>query len=130
MYILLYCITYAGMGFFNLLCWAMIIDVIDDIEVKHHLRSDGTVYSVYSFARKLGQAGSSGLSGAMLTAAGYTTATAFDTVVVNRIYDMATLIPAILYACMALVLLFIYPLSRGKVSANVETLRKRREENK
>lgn len=129
-YILLYCITYAGMGFFNLLCWAMIIDVIDDIEVKHHLRSDGTVYSVYSFARKLGQAGSSGLSGAMLTAAGYTTATAFDTVVVNRIYDMATLIPAILYACMALVLLFIYPLSRGKVSANVETLRKRREENK
>lgn len=129
-YIVMYCITYAGMAFFNLLCWAMIIDVIDDIEVKHHLRSDGTVYSVYSFARKLGQAGSSGLSGAMLTAAGYTTATAFDTVVVNRIYDMATLIPAILYACMALVLLFIYPLSRGKVSANVETLRKRREENK
>ena len=129
-YIVMYCITYAGMAFFNLLCWAMIIDVIDDIEVKHHLRSDGTVYSVYSFARKLGQAGSSGLSGAMLTAAGYTTATAFDTVVVNRIYDMATCVPAILFLCMALVLLFIYPLTRSKVGANIETLRKRREENK
>ena len=129
-YIVMYCITYAGMAFFNLLCWAMIIDVIDDIEVKHHLRSDGTVYSVYSFARKLGQAGSSGLSGAMLTAAGYTTATAFDTAVVNRIYDMATCVPAILFLCMALVLLFIYPLTRSKVGANIETLRKRREENK
>lgn len=128
-YIVLYCITYAGMGLFNLLCWAMIIDVIDDIEVKNHLRSDGTVYSVYSFARKLGQAGASGISGAMLTAAGYTAATQFDTNVVNSIYNMSTLIPAILYACMVASLLLIYPLTRSKVNANVETLRRRRAEN-
>ncbi len=126
-YIVLYCITYAGMGFFNLLCWAMIIDVIDEIEVRDHLRSDGTVYSVYSFARKLGQAASSGISGVMLTAAGYTAATAFDTAVVNNIYSLSTIVPGILFGCMALSLFFIYPLTRSKVNKNIQTLKERRE---
>ena len=59
-FIALYMLAYAGMSFFNIMCWAMIIDVIDDIEVKKNIRSDGTVYSVYSFARKLGQAAANG----------------------------------------------------------------------
>ena len=33
-FIALYMLAYAGMSFFNIMCWAMIIDVIDDIEVK------------------------------------------------------------------------------------------------
>ena len=127
LYIVIYCITYAGMAFFNLLCWAMIIDVIDEIEVKNNVRSDGTVYSVYSFARKLGQAGSTGISGVMLGIAGYSAKTQFDTDVVNSIYNLATLVPAILFALMAASLLFIYPLTKKKVDDNVETLRAKRE---
>ena len=72
----------------------MITDVIDDAEVRQGERSDGTFYSVYSFARKLGQAASSGLTGGLLTMIGYTTATAFDTEVVNGIYDIACIVPA------------------------------------
>lgn len=45
-----------GVGFFNMVIWAMITDVIDDAEVKNGVREDGTIYSVYSFARKIGQA--------------------------------------------------------------------------
>ena len=123
-YVVLYCIAYAGMAFFNLMCWAMIIDVIDDIQVRSGVRSDGTVYSVYSFARKLGQAASSGLTGALLTAVGYTSETAFDTNVVNGIYNTAALIPAIGFVCLALSLTFLYPLSRKKVQENNRILAK------
>ena len=56
----LYLVSSIGIAFFNLLCWAMITDVIDDAEVRCGNRSDGTIYAVYSFARKLGQAASSG----------------------------------------------------------------------
>ena len=35
---------------------SMITDVIDDSEVRNGIREDGTIYAVYSFARKLGQA--------------------------------------------------------------------------
>ena len=118
---------YVGIGIFGLVCWAMIIDVIDDIDVKKNYRSDGTVYAVYSFARKLGQAGASGLTGLLLALAGYTTATSFDTVVVNNIYNLATLVPAIGMVLLALSLLFFYPLSKKRVDKNAEILKQRRE---
>ena len=44
----------------------MITDVIDDTEVQTGERSDGTIYAIYSFARKLGQAAASGVSGVFL----------------------------------------------------------------
>lgn len=118
LYVVLYCIAYSGLAFFNLMCWAMIIDVIDDIQIRTGVRSDGTVYSVYSFARKLGQAASSGLTGALLTAIGYTSETAFDESVVNGIYNVASLVPAIGFVCLALALIFLYPLSKKKVEEN------------
>nr|MCR4675582.1 MFS transporter [Lachnospiraceae bacterium] len=127
-YFILSAIGYIGLGTFNLVCWAMIIDVIDDIEVKQNYRSDGTVYAVYSFARKLGQAGASGLTGLLLTMAGYTVETAFETDVVNKIYNLATLVPAFGMVLLALSLLFFYPLSKKKVNENIETLKARRAE--
>ena len=56
-----YVLAFIGLGLFNMVIWAMITDVIDDAEVKNGVREDGTIYSVYSFARKLGQAFSSGM---------------------------------------------------------------------
>ncbi|MFR5515729.1 MAG: MFS transporter [Blautia sp.] len=54
-YVLFYVLSFIGLGFFNTVIWAMITDVIDDSEVKNGIREDGTIYAVYSFARKLGQ---------------------------------------------------------------------------
>jgi glycoside/pentoside/hexuronide:cation symporter, GPH family len=126
-FIVLYMLAYAGMAFFNIMCWAMIIDVIDDIEVKKNVRSDGTVYSVYSFARKLGQAAANGLTGLLLSIVGYTSETAFDADVVNGIYNVGTLFPAIGLAVLALSLAFLYPLSKKKVDENVAAIAARRE---
>jgi len=69
-YVAFAAVATVSMGYFNTVVWAMITDVIDDTEVRTGVREDGTVYSVYSFARKLGQAISSGLIGALLTMIG------------------------------------------------------------
>ncbi|MCC8051008.1 MAG: glycoside-pentoside-hexuronide (GPH):cation symporter [Clostridiales bacterium] len=51
LYIVLYAIGYLGVAFFTILVWAMITDVIDEDEIRTGVRSDGTIYSVYSFAK-------------------------------------------------------------------------------
>ena len=127
LFIVLYTIGYLGIAFFNINCWAMITDVIDDAEVRQGERSDGTFYSVYSFARKMGQAASSGLTGALLSAVGYTTATAFEENVVNGIYDIACLVPAAGFLLMSLALIFVYPLGKKKVDSNIAYLKAKRE---
>ena len=127
-YVVFYVVANIGVGFFNMVNWAMITDVIDDAEVKNGVREDGTIYSVYSFARKIGQALSSGMIGALLSVIGYSAATAFNPEVVNGIFNMTCIIPAIGFVGIALVLMFLYPLSKNRVEANVLELKKRRGE--
>lgn len=127
-YVVFYVVANIGVGFFNMVIWAMITDVIDDAEVKNGVREDGTIYSVYSFARKIGQALSSGMIGALLSVIGYSAATAFNPEVVNGIFNMTCIIPAIGFVGIALVLMFLYPLSKNRVEANVLELKKRRGE--
>lgn len=127
-YVVFYVVANIGVGFFNMVIWAMITDVIDDAEVKNGVREDGTIYSVYSFARKIGQALSSGMIGALLSVIGYSAATAFNPEVVNGIFNMTCIIPAIGFVGIALVLMFLYPLSKSRVEANVLELKKRRGE--
>ena len=127
-YVVFYMVANIGVGFFNMVIWTMITDVIDDAEVKNGVREDGTIYSVYSFARKIGQALSSGMIGALLSVIGYSAATAFNPEVVNGIFNMTCIIPAIGFVGIALVLMFLYPLSKNRVEANVLELKKRRGE--
>lgn len=127
-YVGFYTLAYIGLGFFNTVIWAMITDVIDDAEVKNGVREDGTIYSVYSFARKLGQAFSSGMIGALLSMIGYTQATAFDPEVTSGIFNLSCIIPAVGLAAVALALLFIYPLDKKRVEENVAELARRRGE--
>lgn len=117
-----------GVGLFNLMIWAFITDVIDSQEVLTHTREDGTVYAVYSFARKIGQALAGGLGGYALTLIGYVSST--ENVVqapevVERIYTVSTLIPAICYFVVALILIFWYPLSKRKIAENQRIIKER-----
>ena len=128
-YVAFYVVAYIGLGFFNTVIWAMITDVIDDAEVKNGIREDGTIYAVYSFARKLGQAFSSGMVGGLLSLIGYTQATAFDPVVTEGIFKISCIVPIIGLVAVALALIFIYPLNKKRVEANVAELARRRGEN-
>lgn len=126
-FVIVYAISYIGIAVFNLICWAMITDVIDDTEVRTGERSDGTIYAVYSFARKLGQAASSGVTGFLLTAIGYSQVTAFEPAVTKGIYDLTCLVPAIGFLLLAVVLFFLYPLDKRRVEQNTENLAKKHE---
>lgn len=114
-----------GLGIFSMVVWALITDVIDYSEIKNGIREDGSVYALYSFARKLGQALTSGLSGALLSMIGYKKSTAFDKNVIEGIFDISTLLPAISFILLALILWFWYPLKKKLVDENVEFLRQK-----
>ncbi|MDD5887132.1 MAG: glycoside-pentoside-hexuronide (GPH):cation symporter [Oscillospiraceae bacterium] len=122
-WLVLYSITWVGVSIFWLICWAMITDVIDDTEVRTGIRADGTVYSLYSFARKLGQAATSGIVGGLLSAVGYTKETGFQPSVQNGIYYINTVVPMIGFLLFGLTVLFLYPLNKKRVEKNVEILK-------
>lgn len=124
-YVALQFLCWFGLGIFSMVVWALITDVIDYSEIKNGIREDGSVYALYSFARKLGQALTSGLSGTLLSMIGYKKSTAFDKNVVEGIFDISTLLPAISFILLALILWFWYPLKKKLVDENVEFLRQK-----
>lgn len=119
---------YLGLGFFNTVIWANITDVIDDQEVKTGHREDGTVYAVYSFARKVGQALAGGIGGWALEIIGYESAAAVQSgEVLEGLYATATIVPAIGFFAVAFMLWFVYPLNKAKVEENAAVLKSKRE---
>lgn len=121
-------IGYLGIGLFNTTIWAFVTDVIDYQEYLTDTREDGTIYSIYSFARKIGQAVAGGLSGAALSAIGYAAGASSQTEqVALSIKRFATLIPAIAYLIVFLILAFIYPLNKKKLEELTLNLKERRE---
>ena len=120
-------VAWLGLGFFSMVSWALITDVIDYSEIKHGIREDGSIYAIYSFARKLGQAASAGLTGLLLSLVGYSEETAFNSSVLDGIFNIATLVPAIGFALLSLILWFWYPLHKRTVERNVEILKEKHE---
>lgn len=124
-YVAITTVSWFGLGIFTMVSWALITDVIDYSELKNGIREDGTVYALYSFARKLGQAGAAGLSGGLLTLIGYSESTAFDKGVVNGIFNISTLLPAVGFGLLALILWFWYPLHKKQVENNIRALKEK-----
>lgn len=134
-YVALQALCWLGLGIFSMVSWALITDVIDYSELKNGIREDGSVYALYSFARKLGQAVAAGLSGWLLTAIGYNTEAAKNGIqqtesVLGGIFNISTIVPAIGFAALALVLWFWYPLHKKQVDANVAALKIKHEATK
>jgi len=115
-------LSWLGLGIFSMVSWALITDVIDDAEIRNGVREDGSVYAMYSWARKLGQAASAGLTGWLLTLVGYTAETAFDPAVTEGIFNISVLVPVLGFGLLAAVLWFWYPLHKKQVDANVAAL--------
>ena len=88
------------------------------------------VYAVCSFSRKLGQAIASALGGWSLGWIGYVegSLTGQSEAVRNGIYNIATLVPMLLYLAVGVCLFVIYPLSKKKVAENTAALKAKRGE--
>ncbi len=123
-------LIWLGLGVFSMINWALITDVIDDAQLKTGVREDGSVYALYSFARKLGQAFAAGLSGWLLEAIGYNAQALQQGIsqtqeVKDGIFTIATLVPGLGFAALALVLWLWYPLGKKQVDANSAALKTR-----
>ena len=126
-------LCWLGLGIFSMVNWALITDVIDDAELKNGIREDGSVYALYSFARKLGQALAAGASGWLLTAIGYDSTAAGTPQpepVLRGIFNISTLVPALGFAALGLILWLWYPLRKRRVAANVAALKEKHGEKK
>lgn len=123
--------AWLGLGVFTMVSWALITDVIDDSEIRHGIREDGSIYSLYSFARKLGQAAAAGITGLLLTVIGYekVEGAPVSESVKAGLYNISTLIPAVGFIALAAVLWFWYPLHKSRVDANVRLLKERHSKN-
>lgn len=116
---LVFCfISGCGLTFMVLQVWSMATDAIDDIEVKTGQRDDGTAYSFFMFFRKLGQViAAVAVNGALLGMNyAYEKGAVQSMSNLKVMYDLATIIPAVLFGLMALVLFLWYPLSKKKVA--------------
>lgn len=130
------CATF-GAAFFNTIVWALVLDVIDFQELTTGHRSDATIYAMYSFSRKIGQALAGGLGAFALSLVGYISSTGDQAVsqsagTVNKIYNVATFVPGVTYLLIAVIMLFVYPLTKNKVleiTATLQSLRAKKEEN-
>jgi len=96
--------------------WAMVADAIDDIEVKTGSRDDGTAYSVFNLFRKVGQVLSAIIVNGALLGMDYKYEKGAVQTLDNLkiMYDLGTLIPAIMFGIMAVILFVYYPLNRKK----------------
>lgn len=113
---------------FNVMVWAFMGDVVDYHQYISGLREDGTVFSCNMVGRKIAQSLAGVITGSLLAATGYVTSTTGNLTqsasVMNGLYTCATLVPAILLICGALVLIFLYPLSKKKTDEMAATLKK------
>ena len=127
-YVLVSLAMWLGLGIFSMVSWALITDVIDDSELRVGVREDGSIYALYSFARKLGQAAAAGLSGVLLSLIGYekVAGVPLSDSVLSGIYNLSTLVPAVGFLLLGLVLWFWYPLHKKRVEENVSKLREKR----
>jgi GPH family glycoside/pentoside/hexuronide:cation symporter len=121
--------AWLALGVFTMVSWAIITDVIDYSEIKNGIREDASIYALYSFARKLGQAAAAGITGALLVAIGYEKTAGIPVAdsVKSGIYTISTVVPAVGFILLALILLFWYPLKKHAVDENVRILKSRRE---
>ncbi|MGV9182320.1 MFS transporter [Arcanobacterium canis] len=131
-WVVLFAVAQFMIAIFNFLVWAFITDVIDFQEVRTGQRDDGTVYAIYSWARKVGQAFAGFLTGIALNWIGFdeVAAKAGDVQnpnVVDNIFMLSNLVPGIGIALVAASLYFLYPLSKKAVEKNTAILQERRE---
>lgn len=124
-----------GMGytFVSLTCWAVVMDVIDYQEYATGIRNESAVYAVYTFSRKFGQTIADTLGLYLLQWAKYDKDVAgIGFIEANgtskKIMFICTIIPAVVYTGVWLLMRFGYPLTKERLEPIYAHVRAKREE--
>ena len=109
-----------GVSFFTLEVWAMVNDVIDWQEKLSGRREEATTFASFTFFRKLGQTLAGICAPMAMAAIGYSVKAGVieqSESVNTGLYNIATLVPCIMYIVMFLLLQFGYTLGKDQVEA-------------
>ena len=121
-------VTLLGQTAFTMLIWALVSDCLDYSEWKTGLRSDGSMYSLYTFSRKIGSTIASTGIAAGLSLVGYVSG---ENVVqtpeaVRGIYYLCNAIPTICYALTLVGIGLIFNLDKKKTDRMYAEMAERR----
>lgn len=114
-----------------MLVWAFVSEAIDYNEYKNMTRADGTLYSVYTFSRKIGSTIASTGATALLASIGFVVGSqAQSTEVIESIRMIGTGIPVVACIMEIIGLRLIYHIDNNKANdINKELERRRNEKN-
>ena len=127
-YTVLNIMTLLGQTAFTMLIWALVSDCLDYSEWKTGFRSDGSMYSMYTFSRKIGSTIASTGIAAGLGMVGYVSG---ENVVqtaeaVKGIYYLCNAIPTICYALILIGIGLIFNLDKKKTDQMYAEMAQRR----
>lgn len=126
-FIALYNIAMIGSTFFVMVLWALVTDAIDYGEYMTGKHYEGTLYALYSFARKVGMGIAAAIGSYSLGWAGFVSGAKQQTdEVAANILELYTALPIIAFLVVLIGIGLIYNLSNKKTEEMYATLKERR----
>ncbi|MBC3381964.1 MFS transporter [Serratia fonticola] len=105
------CMAFFGTAFVNSLNWALVPDTVDYGEWKTGIRAEGSVYTGYTFSRKISAALAGLLPGIMLTQIGYIPNVEQSASVLKGLRELIFIYPCVLAMVAAIMMGFFYKLN-------------------
>lgn len=126
-FIVFSCLAFYGTGFTNTLNWALISDAVEYGEWKTGLRSEGVIYSFFTFFRKLSQALAGFIPGVILAVVGYMANQEQTPHAIAGIRGLMFLYPGVLLIATFLIMYYGYKLTDERYKEIVQELDDRKE---
>ncbi|MGK9173620.1 MFS transporter [Yokenella regensburgei] len=120
------CMAFFGTAFVNSLNWALVPDTVDYGEWKTGIRAEGSVYTGYTFSRKISAALAGFLPGIMLTQIGYIPNIAQSDATLLGLRQLIFLWPCSLAIIAALTMGFFYKLNEQRFAFIIEEISNRK----
>jgi len=119
------CLAFFGTSFINTLNWALVSDAVEYGEWKTGNRSEGLVYSFFTFFRKLSQAFAGFISGFVFAIVGYVPNAIQTSTALSGIRGLMFIYPGILALATFIIMFLGYKLTDSRYKEIVEELNKK-----
>ena len=129
LFVMFSCMAFFGTAFVNSLNWALVPDTVDYGEWKTGIRAEGSVYTGYTFSRKISAALAGFLPGIMLTQIGYIPNIAQSDATLLGLRQLIFLWPCGLAIIAALTMGFFYKLNETRFAFIIEEISQRKKNN-
>ena len=128
LYTVLNLLATIGQTAFTILIWALVTDCLDYSEWKMNFRADGSMYSLYTFSRKIGSTIASTGAASALAAIGYISGIGAvqSAATINNIYYLVNAVPVITCILELIGIGLIFNLDQKKTAEMYAVLAKRR----